>query len=275
MVSESMQRMVINLKKHLKIYSKLFAFSLSTEVEYRLSFLITILVELAYFFVTLVSARVIFWNVNDIAGWNYNELLVLLGINMVFSEIILGLAFVFNLRELPYKIARGTLDLVLTKPINSQFSVSLWRPYFAMFPGILAGLIVAYGGFTKLGQFPSFLLFAPFLVVFVSGLVMAYSVGMMITTISMWFINASPLAMLAQQFIQLSKNPYSVFTGAWKLVFITVLPIAFMVSFPSSILLGQLDVWWMPASIVLAITFLKLSSTFWNFALKKYSGASS
>lgn len=267
--------MVTSIAKHIRIFWKLVRFSASLEMEYRFSFILEILVELAFFSVTLLGVRVIYWNINEIAGWDYSRLLVLMGVNMVFSEIVLGFAFIHNLRALPYKIMRGELDLILTKPINSQFAVSLWRPYFAMIPSILAGIITMYIGFKGSGIVLDPRVIPPFLFMLVCGIITAYSVGMVITTLSMWFINATPLPMLAQQFLFMAKNPHSVFSGAWKIIFMTVLPIAFMVSFPSSVLLGDLQLWWLPASLVLAVVFLKSSNLFWNFALKKYSSASS
>lgn len=267
--------MATSVVRHLKVYWKLVRFAVSLELEYRFAYILEVFVELAFFVVTLVGLKVLFWNVSEVAGWDYNELLVLSGVNMVFSEILLGTSFIFNLRSLPYKIARGDLDIVLTKPINSQFAVSLWRPYFAMVPSALAGAFIAYLGFSK-GGFSFNLANVPaFLLIFGCGLIMAYSIGIIVTSLAFWFVNARPLPMLAQQILFMSKNPASVFTGVWRVIFMTILPIAFMVSFPSSVLLGDLQLWWLPASLVLAVVFLKSSNLFWNFALKKYSSASS
>lgn len=267
--------MVTDLKRYLKIYWRLIKFSASLEMEYRLSFILEIMVEIGYFIVTLFGMRVIFWNVSEVAGWHYNELLMLYGINMVFSELILGFAFCFNLRDLPNKIAKGSLDLILSKPINSQFAVSLWRPYFAMFPSLIAGIVIAIIGFKNTGISFNPIMIIPFIIIFISGLVMAYSLGMIISTVSMWFINADPLPMLAQEFILMSQNPYSIYVGVWKVVFLTLVPVAFMVSIPTSVLLGHLSLWWIPASVAVATIFLYVSHKFWNFALKKYSSASS
>ncbi len=250
-------------------------FALSLETEYRFSFLLEIFVEIAYFAVTILSIRIIYWNIPEIAGWGYYELLVLLGVNMLFFETLLGVSFIFNLRKLPSVISEGGLDLVLMKPLNSQFAVSLWRPYFAMLPSILAGMVTVYVGFTRGGLVFDIVRLPVFLFMLICGLVMGYSVGMVISTLSMWFINATPLPSLAESTLFMAKNPHSVFSGAWKIIFMTVLPIAFMVSFPSSVLLGDLQIWWLPASFVLAVVFLKSSNLFWNFALKKYSSASS
>lgn len=272
---KDMAHMVTSVIKHLKIYWKLIRFSASLETEYRFSFFMEILVEFAYFGVTLLGIRVIFWNVNEIAGWNYYQLLTLYGVNMVFSEIILGLAFIFNLRSLPQKITYGGLDLILTKPISSQFAVSLWRPYFALIPGVIAGLVTAALGIGLGNLEINWLNLIPFGFLFACGLLIAYSLGMMIVTLAFWFINALSLPMLAQQFIFLSKHPGSIYERGWRLLFMSVIPVIFMVSVPTEALLGQWQLWWPPAALMLAIGFLFASHKLWQQALKSYCSASS
>lgn len=270
-----MARMVTSVIKHLKIYWKLVKFSASLETQYRFSFFMEILVEWAYFAVTLLGIKVIFWNVNEIAGWNYYQLLTLYGINMVFSELILGITFIFNLRSLPQKVTYGGLDQILTKPINSQFAVSLWRPYFALIPGVIAGLVTTCLGI-GLGRLDiNWLNLIPFIFLFICGLIIAYSLGMMIVTLTFWFTNALSLPMLAQQCLFLAKHPRSIFERGLRILFMTVIPVVFMVSLPTETLLGQWQLWWPPAALILAITFLFASHQLWQKALKSYCSASS
>jgi ABC-2 type transport system permease protein len=264
-----------NILKYARVYWKLVKFAASFELEYRFSFLLEVFVEVAYFIALVFSFRVLYWNVQEIAGWSYYQLLILAGVNQIFSETLLGLAFIFNLRDLPDKIERGDLDLVLSKPINSQFAVSLWRPYFAMFPSILAGLITVIVAFNQ-GHIPFHILsLLPFALIFSCGLIIAYSIGMMLTTLSVWLINASPLPDLAQQILFLARNPNSAYANPWRLIFTAIVPLAFMVSFPAQILLGEFHWLWLVGAVVLAGVFLEASNLFWRFALKHYASASS
>ena len=263
------------ISKYAKIYWRLVKFAAIQETTYRFSFFLEIFVEVAYILVTLLGVGVLFWNVSEVAGWSFHQMLVLLGLNAIFAETILGLTFVFNLRSLPQKINKGSLDMVLVQPLNSQFVVSLWRPYFAFIPSLLPGALMIYSGF-KLGGFsldPWSLL--PFLIIFSAGLVIAYAVGMILSTLSVWLINAAPLPMLAENILFMAKIPYSVYTGGLRILFLLFVPLAFMVSFPAQTLLGSSQWWWPAVAAGLAVVFLKTSSVFWNFALKHYAGASS
>lgn len=267
--------MVNNIKHYCRLYWHLIKFSAQMETEYRGSFVLEILVEVAFFAATIAGLMVVFSNINELAGWGKYQLLILMGINQIFAEIVLGASFILNLRELPFKIAQGSLDGILTKPVNSQFVVSLWRPYFASIPSLIAGILVICWSFIHGGISFSPWVLVPFVLIFLSGIVIAYSLGMIISTLSVWLINATPLPFLAQQVIFLARNPYSVFSGLWRVIFLVFVPLAFMVSFPAQSLLGQLVWWWVPVAFLLAALFLKVSNIFWLFALRHYSSASS
>ena len=265
--------MVKSLIKYTKIYGKLIKFAVMQETTYRVSFFLEIFVEAAYITVTLFGVGILFWNVPQIAGWELPQVLVLMGIYAIFTEVVLGLAFIFNLRELPKLVNKGTLDLILVKPLNSQFAVSLWRPYFALLPSLLPGLVEIYFGF-KLGHFtlnPIFI--PPFLIIFSSGLIIAYSIGMIISTLSVWLTNI-PAAALAENILSMTRIPYSALGKPLRIVFLIIIPLTFMVSFPAQTLMGDFRWWWPVTAVILAVIFLKTSNLFWNFALKYYSGAS-
>jgi len=116
---------VKSLVKYTKIYGKLIKFAAMQETAYRVGFFLEIFVEAAYITVVIFGVGILFWNVPQLAGWELPQMLVLMGIYAIFSELILGLAFIFNLQELPKLVNKGTLDLILVKPLNSQFAVSL------------------------------------------------------------------------------------------------------------------------------------------------------
>jgi ABC-2 type transport system permease protein len=263
------------ITRHLRVYSKLIKFAAIEETTYRFSFFLEWFVEAGYMMVSLLLLRVLFWNVQEVAGWNFSQMLVLIGLSLIFSETILGLAFIFNLRNLPSKVVTGELDLILTKPINSQFAVSLWRPYFAFIPSLVPGLASIFYGF-RLGNFYFDPLSIPaFLVIFVSGLVIAYSIGMIISTLTLWFVYTEPLPELAEEILFMASRPYSIFTGIWKIVFLVIFPLAFMVTFPAKALMGDTSWWWLPMAILLATLFLWLSNFFWKAGLRHYQSASS
>lgn len=270
-----MAPMATKILKYLKIYWKLTKFAAIADTTYKTSFFMMIFVELIYIFVVFLSMKVIYSNIKVLAGWDYYRMIVFTGIYSIFSELLLGIAFIHNLRSLPTKIINGELDLILTKPIDAQFAVSLWRPYFVLLPSLIPGLLAVIWGFKNGGMSFVGWTIIPFLFLFVCGQLIAYSIGLMISTLSFFLVGADPLPNLAEEVLFMAGKPYSVYFGFWRVVFLAIIPLAFMVNFPVQVLLGEIELWWFPSAIFLAVGFLFISSKFWKFALKYYSSASS
>jgi ABC-2 type transport system permease protein len=267
--------MVNNLIRHIKLYLKFAKFSMMIETEYRWSFFLEIMVELAFFTATLTGLAVLLSNVTTLAGWTRAELYVLYGVNMIFSELLLGTSFINSLRDLPDKIRRGDIDLVLVKPMNSLFAVSLTRPYFASLPSLLSGVFVAsYGFYTGHLSFSPISLLS-FLLLLGMGLIIGYSLGVIISSLTFWIAGATPLPRIAEQVTFQSKHPFDIYSGVWRTVFFWVIPTGLMVSFPSSALLGKSSGIVMLQSFVVAIVFLSLARLVWKRGLKVYDSASS
>src|SRR3990167_470038 len=155
-----MVHMVTSIKKHIKLYFKLIKFAISLDLEYRWSFVLMVIVELAFFFITIVSVGVIFSNVTEVAGWNYNQMLIL-----------------------------------------------------------LAGIITIYWGVVGLELNLSVINIILSFVIMILGVLIGYSIGMLITTLSIWFIGASPLTRISEQINFMARIPNNAFFGVWKFVF--------------------------------------------------------
>ena len=270
-----MALMATKIIKYLRIYWKLIKFAAIADTTYRTSFFMMILVEALYIFVVFLSIKVIYSNIVTLAGWDYYRMIIFTGVYSIFSELLLGVVFIHNLRNLPSKVVNGELDLILTKPIDSQFAVSLWRPYFALLPSLIPGLLAIVWGIKNTGITFNVWSIPPFLFLFFCGQIIAYSIGLMISTLSFFLIGADPLPNLAEEILFMAGKPYSIYFGFWRIIFLAIIPLAFMVNFPARALLGETQLWWFPAAIILSIIFFKLSRVFWNFSLKRYTIASS
>src|SRR5688500_12828933 len=128
--------------------------TLATEMEYRLNFWSGIGLSIFWLFWAAFGAQVFYFNTERIAGWSYPELLVVIGLFFAingYRQAVLAP----NLAQLSEYVRLGTLDYILTKPVDSQFMVSLrfigtgnWAD------PLLGGGLVAYGCW-RMGYMPS------------------------------------------------------------------------------------------------------------------------
>ena len=87
---------------------------------------------------------------NEIAGWSYWQVMMLLGLNIVITEFVVGFYYVWGLRTLPSKIKDGQIDFNLIKPLNSLFQLSLGEPYLSSIFTMIPGFIVIMVAWNKL-----------------------------------------------------------------------------------------------------------------------------
>lgn len=265
-----------NVIKYLKVYRTLFKYSLIDATTYKVSFFIELFVELGYDTAFVIFFAVIFGNVHQIAGWSYNEILFLAGLNIVTSEWLLGLVMIFGLWQLPDNIKNGDVDIALLKPINSLFNLSLSKPYFTSIISVIPGFLLMFFAATRmhLGFNPFNILLGTVLVI--CGLIIGYSVFVIVASLSFRFTGASTLPRVGEKLIvDYKSNPLSAYQGALRAIMLFVVPAVFVSSVPASTILRGPDYPYVIWGIVLAAVFLTLAIKIWNTMINYYSSASS
>jgi len=112
------------MRKYLRLLGIFYRNTLANELEYRLNFWSNLLLSLFWLTWAALSVRVYVVHTDTIAGWRYPELLIVMGLFFAmngYRQMILSP----NLSRMSDHVRLGTLDYILTKPVNSQFLVSL------------------------------------------------------------------------------------------------------------------------------------------------------
>jgi ABC-2 type transport system permease protein len=110
------------VQRYWKIYRTFFVSSFARELEFRANFIAKVGQNVVWIFFFILILLVIYRNTNSVAGWSRGDAFVLAAtcffMNAAFS------AFFMSLTEIPEQVRRGTLDFVLTKPVDTQFWIS-------------------------------------------------------------------------------------------------------------------------------------------------------
>lgn len=262
------------MRRHWRIFLVFFRTCLVEELEYRSEFIGNLLSSLFGIGIAILTIQIFFYQTSQLGGWSYAEILTLLGIFNVLQGLI-DFALRPNMARLLQHIRRGTLDYVLTKPVDSMFYVSFRHLVFWRLMDVLIGIgLVIYG----LGQkqvMPSFADLIMFVISMLAAIVLIYSLWMMLMTTAFWVIRMDDLSFVFNSFFETTRFPISMYRGWMRIVLTYVLPAAFITSTPTLALLGKLDGTTTAVSIGVAGIFLWLSQRFWRFALSSYTSASS
>jgi len=262
------------IKRYAKIYLLLNKYQAMHYFTYRAGLYMGLVVDFGHSLVVIVFYQVLYSNIQEVAGWNYHEMIFLIGLNMLSSFVVLSSVVILNLNMLPEQIKDGKIDLTLTKPLNSLFYITLQRNYIVGYISMLPGFYLMYYGFSNLGYTLSLLNLLSGIVIFCSGYIIAYSILVMFASMSFRFINATTLARLGQRIIlEFKMKPHQIFTGGLRILFMFIFPVIFMSSVPAEAIMQGVNVWYVLLSLALAAIFLFLTIKVWNFMIKEYTSA--
>jgi len=255
------------------MYFQLFKFAAMKDMAYPQDFFIWTLVDLTWTMIGLGFFRVLLFRMPNISGWTFNELALMLGLVNIIGALMWGLMY-GTMKELVRDINKGNLDIYLTKPVNSQFLVSSKEVSFSLFPKLFTGLfLVSYGLIiNNKVSLPSILVIS---VSVLSSVVISYALYFITVTCALLFGRLANVAELFPHTMDTAAYPVSIFHPSLQFLFTFIIPFAMIGFYPASIILERVNYGVILSFPIAAVILLLISNFFWNFALKRYSSASS
>jgi ABC-2 type transport system permease protein len=261
------------MPRYWRIYRTFFVTSFKRELEFRTNFYAKILQNLMWIFFFLAILWVIYRNTDSIAGWNRGEAYVLAA--TVFLMNALMSAFFFSLMEIPQHVRMGTLDFIVTKPIDSQFWVSTRKFNFDQVGTLLAGLIMVGIGVASASIGPSILQWLAYAILVGCALVIFYSLNLALMTTGIWLVRVDNLWVLGESIMQVARFPLDIYTSGLQRFLTFVIPLGFFATVPARQLVRGFDPVMLLAGVAWAMAAFLASRVFWKFAMRHYSSASS
>ncbi len=252
--------------------------SVQNFAAYRFDFIIRFLVSAMHLGAELLAVWTIFHNTRTLNGWQTEHMLVLVGVYRLVAGGI-RMSIVPNMRKVLTDIRDGTMDFVLLRPINSQVLVSIREFVVWRVSDVLLGATVAFYGAYRLSHDLSLGAVLLFVLMTTAAFAIIYSIWLMLATLCFWFIRVQNIEMVFWNVFEAGRFPIAIYRPWVQWVLTFILPLAFITTFPAATLAGRDGVegvpsWSPVAAVVIAGVLLAVSSRFWRFGLKHYSGAS-
>jgi ABC-2 type transport system permease protein len=178
------------------------------------------------------------------------------------------------LDRLTERVRKGEMDLLLAKPVDSQFMLSCQRVNTAL----IGNLMIASGwlvySLTHLPDLnPLKLLWLILLVP--TGVISLYAVRFMFGATAVIFTKSENLQYMWYQVYKLGMRPDHIYFPWLKFLILTLFPVGIVASVPARAVLDPANYWLFAWAVVWTAVILWLSHKFWHFCLKHYSSASS
>ena len=262
------------MMRYARLWRQFLVTAFVREAEYRFNFLLGVAEGLAQLALAVLTFLLVYRFTDSVAGWSRSEALLLVGIYRIV-EGILALQIAPNMMAISGAIRRGEMDVLLLRPVSSQFLVSLRRFSLPDGVNILVGVaLTVYAGNLAGVQWtlPGIAAATGFII---CGLVLLYAIWFGIVTCSFWLVELSTIGTLFYSFFETGRYPVSFFRGLVRAVLTFVVPVAFATTFPVDALLGRADLRLLLAGALMAVFGLIATHMFWNYAVRHYSSASS
>jgi ABC-2 type transport system permease protein len=209
--------------------------------------------------------------VGTLAGYTSNQIIFFfLTFNLI--DVISQFLFreVYRFLDL---VVKGNLDLVLTKPQNALFRVLLGGADVIDFLTIPPLIFAVYYVGTLLQPNLSGTLF--YLVAILNGFLIATAFHIAVLAFGIITFEIDHTIMIYRDLTNLGRYPVDIYKQPLQAILTYLIPVGVMVTLPVKVFLGIVSPTGILISFGIAILAIFLSLRFWNFALTKYTSASS
>lgn len=208
---------------------------------------------------------------NGLAGYESNQILFFTA-TYVLIDTLAQFFFrsVYSFRPL---IVTGDLDLVLIKPVNPLFRVLMGGPDpvdLITIPPIIA-IVIYIGSLLS----PSPLQIFYFILLLINGLLIATAFHIAVLAFGIITFEIDHTIMIYRDLTSMGRLPIDIYKEPLRGILTFIIPVGVMITLPAKAFMGLINPLGIISIMLFGISLLALSFKFWNFALKKYSSASS
>lgn len=262
------------MKRYIAILSSFIRLSFMTSMEYRTNFLIWVIVDAWWSIADLFFYTALFHNVQTLGRWGVPETLVIVGVFRLLMVPAWGW-MATSFEQLPKMIHTGQLDMLMTKPVDAQFMVSINKFAFSLISSALFGpALIVYGLWQR--NIPvSVEQVIAFILSLCATIFLMYSVFFLIMTSCIFADRLNNVVYLFTSTFDMARYPKDMYAIIPQRIFTSVLPIALMVTVPADILFGFTSPWYIFQLLGLGLIFFVLGRTVWFYGLRRYTSASS
>jgi ABC-2 type transport system permease protein len=208
---------------------------------------------------------------NGFLGYSQNQVLFFTA-TYVMVDTIAQFFFrsVYSFRP---QIISGDFDLILVKPVNALFRVLLGGPDpidLITIPPII--FVVVWIGSTLN---PDMLHTIYYVLLVINGLLIAAAFHIAVLAFGIITLEVDHLIMVYRDLSSMGRFPIDIYKQPLKGILTFIVPIGIMVTLPAKALAGLVSPLGIILSILIGVFVFFVSLKFWNFAVTKYTSASS
>lgn len=257
-----------NIIQNSKIYISFLSASLKEMLIYRLDCIAGMVSQLLTQFVEVIFIWITFQNTDNLAGWNFEQILLLYGITL----ISIGMSdFCFDaLYDIgPKYIREGDFDKILLRPVHPLISIIGSSNEFTSLGYFGLGLFMTIAMLIKLAIPVTFILILKIVFFSIIGAAIIGAINTIFSIASFWTYKSNEVIWTFYKIYTFAQYPIDIYNGFIKFLITCILPYVFVAYYPTMNYLGM-DKYMIYLSPIVAIVLWIIAINIWNWALKKY-----
>ncbi|QDZ11450.1 ABC transporter permease [Devosia ginsengisoli] len=247
-----------------------------SQMEYRGAFWLDRLAQIVSYGAVLTTIWILLQKFELLGGWNWPELALLFSFQLLAYAMGASVSFT-QLRDLEELVRLGTIDTLLTKPINtwaylifSGLNIGYAGHIILAIPVLVWALIAAQVDWSVGNTL--FFIFSLLSATMVTGAVIT-----MIGATALIWVRSNHLFAIFFGFWELTRYPLNIFPSGIQVVMLTIVPLAYISAVPVAVLLGKpvplLGTFAAPVALLAGPILVLIAIAHWRYALTRYQGA--
>lgn len=258
----------------MKLYLKFVAMQLKSQMQYKFSFLMTVIGQFLVSFTAFIGVFFMFSRFNTVEGFSFSE--VLISFAVVLMSFSVTECFVRGFDVFPRLIRSGDLDRILVRPKNEIFQVLTSNIEFSRFGRFFQSVVMLAYAIPVCGVTWTFDKILTLVLMLVGGIAVFSALFVLYAGISFFTIEGLEfMNIFTDGSREFGKYPLSIY-GEGILKFYTfVIPIALFQYYPLLYLVGRSDSIYLIFLPLIGFVFMVPCALFFRFGIRKYKSTGS
>lgn len=253
---------------NISLYFSFLKASLKEMLIYRLDCIVGMISQIVTQLVEVIFIWIVFQNTDNLAGWNFRQILLLYGVTL----ISIGISdFCFDaLYDIgPKYIRNGEFDKILLRPVHPLISIVGSSKEFTALGYFVLGLFLTIIMLIKLMIPITIILVLKIIFLSIVGAAIIGAINTIFSIASFWTYRSNEVIWSFYRVYTFAQYPLDIYNKFIKLLITAILPFAFVAYYPTINYLGMNSTMIYIAPIIMVILWI-IAVKIWNLALNKY-----
>lgn len=263
------------IKYYLRIYFRVASQYLKERMQYRADFICDIVGMIVANLCGIATFWVVFQNVTEVGGFNFNEMLFMYGFSLMATspqQLLFDNAWVLSNR-----VVTGDFIKYCFRPVNVLFYFMSERVDVKGFTHFGIGLVLLIYAWREMAVPFNLLNLCMFFILWIGAVLICMALIVLSSTFGFMGGGTNAAVFLASDLKGYGRYPLTIFNKVLKFLFTFILPIGFIAYYPAGFFMGKQgsETVLTYLSPIIGAVFFLVSCKIWEFFAERYAGTGS